>query len=148
MSVKGLQRPVSVLDMTTYDLSLKFCGHFSSIIATKTVVLQSDGEALKSKLVAAMDHKFLFHTLSSAQHGRHLEDSTEAFSWKKMFWSKFHWGLMKSTIRISTGTGWGQAITLTHIFRCIFVNEKFWILIRLSLKYAPKGLIENKPALV
>ena len=33
-------------------------------------------------------------------------------------------------------------------FRCIFMNEKFLILINISLKFIPKGLIDNKPALV
>ena len=35
-----------------------------------------------------------------------------------------------------------------HIFRCICVNEKFCILIKISLKFVPKGPIDNKPALV
>ena len=34
------------------------------------------------------------------------------------------------------------------IFKCMFVNEKFCILNRLSLKFVPKGLINNIPALV
>ena len=34
------------------------------------------------------------------------------------------------------------------IFRCIFVNEKFIILIKISLKFIPKGPIDNNPALV
>ena len=34
------------------------------------------------------------------------------------------------------------------IFRCIFVNEKFCILIKISLKLLPKGPIDNNPALV
>ena len=34
------------------------------------------------------------------------------------------------------------------IFRCIFVNEKFCILIKISLKFIPKGVIDNNPALV
>ena len=35
-----------------------------------------------------------------------------------------------------------------NIFRCIFVNGKFCNLIKISLKFAPKGTIYNKPALV
>ena len=35
-----------------------------------------------------------------------------------------------------------------HIFRCIFVNEKFCILIKISLKFVRKGPIDNGPALV
>ena len=34
------------------------------------------------------------------------------------------------------------------IFKCIFMNEKFCILIRISLKIVPKGPINNIPALV
>ena len=34
------------------------------------------------------------------------------------------------------------------IFRCIFVNEKFCIWIKISLKLIPKGPIGNNPALV
>ena len=34
------------------------------------------------------------------------------------------------------------------IFKCIFVNENVWILIEISLKFIPKGPINNIPALV
>ena len=34
------------------------------------------------------------------------------------------------------------------IFRCIFVNEIFFILIKISLKFVPKGPIDDNPALV
>ena len=34
------------------------------------------------------------------------------------------------------------------IFKCIFLNENVWILIKISLKFVPKGLINNIPALV
>ena len=33
-------------------------------------------------------------------------------------------------------------------FRCVFVNEKFFIFINISLKFIPKGPIDNNPALV
>ena len=33
-------------------------------------------------------------------------------------------------------------------FKCIFLNENKWILIKISLKLVPKGLINNIPALV
>ena len=33
-------------------------------------------------------------------------------------------------------------------FRCIFVNENVWIPIKISLKFIPKGAINNIPALV
>ena len=35
-----------------------------------------------------------------------------------------------------------------NLFKCIFVNEKFCISIRISLKFVPKGPINNKSALV
>ena len=34
------------------------------------------------------------------------------------------------------------------IFRCIFMKEKFCILTKISLKFVPKGPIDNNPALV
>ena len=34
------------------------------------------------------------------------------------------------------------------IFKCIFMNENVWILIKISLKYVPKVRINNIPALV
>ena len=34
------------------------------------------------------------------------------------------------------------------IFKCIFLNENVWILIKSSLKFVPKGPINNIPALV
>ena len=34
------------------------------------------------------------------------------------------------------------------IFNCIFLNENVWILIKISLKFVPKGSINNIPALV
>ena len=34
------------------------------------------------------------------------------------------------------------------IFKCISLNENVWILIKIPLKFVPKGLINNIPALV
>ena len=34
------------------------------------------------------------------------------------------------------------------IFKCIFLNENVWIPIKISLKFIPKGPINNNPALV
>ena len=39
-------------------------------------------------------------------------------------------------------------ISACGIFKCIFMNEKFCILIRMSPKFLPKGPINNKSALV
>ena len=35
-----------------------------------------------------------------------------------------------------------------NLLRCIFVNEKFLILIKISLKFVPMGLINNNPGLI
>ena len=40
------------------------------------------------------------------------------------------------------------AILADDIFKCIFLNEKFCIVIWISLKFVPKGPIDNKWALV
>ena len=34
---------------------------------------------------------------------------------------------------------------VNDIFKCILLNEKFCILIPISLKFVPKGPIDNKP---
>ena len=34
------------------------------------------------------------------------------------------------------------------IFKCIFLSENVWILIKISLKFVPKGPINNIPALI
>ena len=40
------------------------------------------------------------------------------------------------------------AILADNIFRCIFVNEKFYILNKLWMKFAPNGPTDKNPALV
>ena len=37
---------------------------------------------------------------------------------------------------------------MADIFKCIFLNENVWIPIKISLKFVPRGLINNIPALV
>ena len=34
------------------------------------------------------------------------------------------------------------------VFKCIFLNENVWILLKISLKFVPKGPINNIPSLV
>ena len=41
-----------------------------------------------------------------------------------------------------------DATSTDNIFKCIFMNEKFCISIRISLKFVPNGPIDNKSALV
>ena len=44
-------------------------------------------------------------------------------------------------------TDWGSD-KMAAIFQCIFLNENFWILNEISLKYVPQGLIDNMASLV
>ena len=39
------------------------------------------------------------------------------------------------------------AILANDIFNRIFLNENVWISIKISLKFVPKGPVDNKPAL-
>ena len=54
----------------------------------------------------------------------------------------FSWSLNTSRQRLN-----GRHLT-DNIFKCIFVNENVWIPIEISLKFVPKGPINNIPALV
>ena len=40
------------------------------------------------------------------------------------------------------------AILADSVFKCIFLNEKICILIKILLKFVPKGPVDNNPALV
>ena len=48
----------------------------------------------------------------------------------------------------SSPPGQNGRLFADDVFRCIFVNEKFCILIKISLKFVPKDPIDNNPALV
>ena len=39
-------------------------------------------------------------------------------------------------------------VSADDILKCIFLNENIWISINISLKFVPKGGINNIPALV
>ena len=45
-------------------------------------------------------------------------------------------------------THWGRMRKMDDIFKCIFLNENVWILIKNSLKFVPKVRINKIPALV
>ena len=49
---------------------------------------------------------------------------------------------------IHLNAGQNGRLFADDIFKCILMNEKFCILIKISLKFVPKGLIDNKTALV
>ena len=40
------------------------------------------------------------------------------------------------------------AILADFIFKCIFLNEKVWLLTKISLRFVLEGPIDNSPALV
>ena len=68
------------------------------------------------------------------------------------------WGLrdifhiLWNNLSCRTLTHWGrdkmEAILADDIFKCIFMNENVWIPIKISLKFVPKGPINNIPASV
>ena len=53
------------------------------------------------------------------------------------------WDLFNSSLPGQNGRNLADDVS-----KCIFMNEKFCILIRISLKFDPKGPIDNNPALV
>ena len=55
-----------------------------------------------------------------------------------------HWGLSPS----SSPLGQNVRHFTDDIFRCIYMNEKFCVLIKISLKFVRKSSNENNPALV
>ena len=55
--------------------------------------------------------------------------------------------IYKSPLIISPWTINGHHFA-NDIFKCIFVNEKFCVLVKISLTFVPKGPIDNPPALV
>ena len=56
--------------------------------------------------------------------------------------------LYKFVLVNSSSSGQNGHRFADSILKCIFVNEKFCILIKISLNFIRKGPIENNPALV
>ena len=56
--------------------------------------------------------------------------------------------LMPASCINSSPPGQNGRLFADNIFKCIFVNEKFHILIKISLKFVPEGPIDNNPALI
>ena len=54
------------------------------------------------------------------------------------------WNIIINTLRLRQN---GRHFA-DDIFKCIFLNENVWFLNTISLKFVPKGLINNIPALV
>ena len=61
-------------------------------------------------------------------------------------WTLRHWSVMTSINTLRPGQNWRHFAD--DIFKCIFLNENVWIPIKISLKFVPKGPINNIPALV
>ena len=59
-----------------------------------------------------------------------------------------HWYLLVFTGLNSSPPGQNGRHFADDIFKCLFVNEKFCIMIKISLKFVPKGPNDNNPALV
>ena len=57
-------------------------------------------------------------------------------------WPIYAHGLCNSSLSGRNGSHFAD-----DIFRCIFVNEKFCILTKMSLKYIPTGLIIQQPSI-
>ena len=60
----------------------------------------------------------------------------------------FWWNTLSENNTIHLPLDKIAAILTDDIFNCIFLNENGRIPIHISLKYAPRSAIDNKPALV
>ena len=57
--------------------------------------------------------------------------------------------ILERMCNVNSSLPWQNGRHFTEdVFRGIFVNENFCILIKMSLKFVPKGAIDNDPALV
>ena len=56
------------------------------------------------------------------------------------------WGPLLTWVNSTSPPGQNGRHFADNIFGWIFVNEKFCILIKISLKFVPKGSIDNNPA--
>ena len=68
--------------------------------------------------------------------------------WQAIIWSNdypVHWSMCHTASFPPDQNGRRFA---DDTFSCIFVNEKFCILIKISLKFVPNGPIDNNPELV
>ena len=63
-----------------------------------------------------------------------------------IYWSIIQWWYSGFVLIIHL-THWGRYF-LYNIFKCIFLNENVWFFIKISLKFVPKGPVNNIPALV
>ena len=67
---------------------------------------------------------------------------------KMMYWPHISQASYGVSVFNSSPPGQDGHHFAAYIYRCIFVNEKFSVLIKISLKFVPKGLIDSNPELV
>ena len=86
---------------------------------------------------------------SSARHHRRCPTSASrsTSSWEA---STISYCQAYGTCSVLTHLSWDKmaANLADNIFKYIFINEKFHILIRILLEFVPRGPIDNRPALV
>ena len=64
-------------------------------------------------------------------------------------WHTIQWNEQKTKVLPNTLGQWQNGRHLANdIFKCIFLNGNLWIPIEISLKFVPRGPIDNIPALV
>ena len=68
------------------------------------------------------------------------------FNWSTEAW--WHIYVSVNMVNIGSLTHLTLAKMAANIFRCIFVNEKFCILIEILLKFVPNDIINNNTVLV
>ena len=70
--------------------------------------------------------------------------------WRHIHWTPVHiWEYIIIWITVNTLRPWRNGrYNADDIFKCIFLKEIVWIPTKISLKFVPKGPINNIPALV
>ena len=68
---------------------------------------------------------------------QHMVDKLQSWIWHS------NWGRLVNTLRPRE-----NGRHFPDILKCIFLNEKVWISIKISLKFVPRGPINNVPTLV
>ena len=112
---------------------------------TNAAYLISLGLELTEIVVSAFEH--MFEKPFSGSRG---VDLSEIYCQEMVFpkpqngvqtWRKF--GALKTL-----GPGQNGRYFADDVFKCIFLNENVWILVRISLKFVPNGPINSIPSLV
>ena len=89
--------------------------------------------------------KLLIHSLTSTVQPLKFRNGQVISSHTLLgVWLLIHAGIKVNTLRPRQN---GRHFA-DDIFKCIFLNENFWIPIKISLKFVPKGSINDIPALV